>query len=154
MMQEGNVLALAVACREALARFDGDRGGHIVNLSSLSGHRVPASGGFYAATKFAVRALADVVKEALTADGLTVEDIDHVIPHQANIRIVHNVLDKLEIPREKAHLNIDRYGNTSSASVPVTLDETLRSGVIHEGQTLVMMAIGAGMSWGGAVVRW
>ncbi len=104
--------------------------------------------------KFAVRALADVVKEALTADGLTVEDIDHVIPHQANIRIVHNVLDKLEIPREKAHLNIDRYGNTSSASVPVTLDETLRSGVIHEGQTLVMMAIGAGMSWGGAVVRW
>lgn len=68
-MQEVNVLALAVACREALARFDGDRGGHIVNLSSLSGHRVPASGGFYAATKFAVRALTESLRQELVARG-------------------------------------------------------------------------------------
>jgi len=104
--------------------------------------------------KFAIRALAEIVTDALAANGLTAKDVDWVIPHQANIRIVHGVLDKLAIPYERAILNIDRFGNTSSASVPVTLDEGVRDGRIRKEQLLVMLAIGAGMTWGGAVVRW
>ena len=104
--------------------------------------------------KVAVRALSDVIGETLGAAGYTAADVDHVVPHQANIRIVDAVLERVQIPREKAILNIDRYGNTSSASVPVTLDEGVRTGRIKAGDLVMMMAIGAGMSWGGAVVRW
>ncbi len=104
--------------------------------------------------KIAVRSLSDVVEEALSFNHLTAEDVTHVVPHQANIRIVDTVLERLKIPREKAILNIDRYGNTSSASVPITLDEGVRSGRIKNGDLVAMMAIGAGMSWGSALVRW
>jgi len=104
--------------------------------------------------KFAVRSLTSVIKEGLDAHGFEKEDVDHVVPHQANIRIVDAVLKNLKIPKEKTVLNIDRYGNTSSASVPVTLDEAVRSGRIKEGDLVAMMAIGAGMSWGSAMIRW
>jgi len=104
--------------------------------------------------KFAVRSLADVVEEMLLDQKMTAEQVDHVVPHQANIRIVDAVLERLMIPKNKAILNIERFGNTSSASVPVTLDEGVRSGRIKQGDVLVMMAVGAGMSWGGALVRW
>lgn len=104
--------------------------------------------------KCAVRSLTEVVKEALAANNVTADDIDHVVPHQANIRIVDTVLERLKVPREKAILNIDRYGNTSSASVPVTLDEGVRDGIIKEGDLVAMMAIGAGMTWGSALIRW
>ncbi len=104
--------------------------------------------------KIAVRSLAEVVEEMTAHNGVAASQIDHVVPHQANIRIVDAVLERLNIPREKAILNIDRYGNTSSASVPVTLDEGVRSGRIKPGDLVAMMAIGAGMSWGGALVRW
>lgn len=104
--------------------------------------------------KVAVRSLTEVVQEALAANGYTADDVDHVVPHQANIRIVDTVLQRLKVPREKAILNIDRYGNTSSASVPITLDEGVRLGRIKPGDLVAMMAIGAGMSWGGALLRW
>lgn len=104
--------------------------------------------------KIAVRSLVSVVKEGLAANGLTAEDVDHVVPHQANIRIVDAVLKTLGVPREKTVLNIHKYGNTSSASVPVTLDEAVRSGRIKRGDLVVMMAIGSGMAWGGSVLRW
>ncbi|MBI4814987.1 MAG: ketoacyl-ACP synthase III [Deltaproteobacteria bacterium] len=104
--------------------------------------------------KFAIRSLTDVVMEAVKANGLTVADIDHLVPHQANIRIVEQVMEKLGLPPEKAILNIHRFGNTSSASVPVTLDEGVRSGRIKQGDLVAMMAIGAGMTWGSALVRW
>ncbi len=104
--------------------------------------------------KVAVRSLAKVVQEALQANGVSVEDVDHVVPHQANIRIVDTVLERLKIPKEKAILNIDRFGNTSSASVPVTLDEGVRSGRIKSGDLVAMMAIGAGMTWGSTLMRW
>jgi 3-oxoacyl-[acyl-carrier-protein] synthase-3 len=94
------------------------------------------------------------VIEGLEANNISVEDVDHVVPHQANIRIVDAVLKKLKVPREKTVINIDRYGNTSSASVPVTLDEAVREGRIKEGDLVAMMAIGAGMSWGSAIIRW
>lgn len=104
--------------------------------------------------KFAVRSLTDVVNEALTHNRLTAAQVTHVIAHQANLRIIEAVLQRLDVPLEKAWLNIDRYGNTSSASLPMTLDEANRAGRLHEGDTLAMMAIGAGMSWGSALVRW
>ena len=104
--------------------------------------------------KFAVRALTDAVHEALDANKATADGITHVIAHQANIRIIDAVLERLEIPKAKAFLNIHKYGNTSSASLPTTLDEANREGRLKAGDTIAMMAIGAGMSWGSALVRW
>jgi 3-oxoacyl-[acyl-carrier-protein] synthase-3 len=104
--------------------------------------------------KVAVRSLFDTVSATLETTRTTPADIDWVVPHQANIRIVDAVLDKIGIPKEKAVLNIAEYGNTSSASVPVTLDEGIRGGKIRPGQLVLMMAIGAGMSWGSALVRY
>ncbi len=104
--------------------------------------------------KFAVRALTDVVNEALAHNGVGPDAVTHVIAHQANLRIIEAVLQRLGLPLEKAWLNIDRYGNTSSASLPMTLDEANRAGRLRPGETIAMMAIGAGMSWGSALVRW
>jgi len=104
--------------------------------------------------KYAVRAMPDAVLEALTANGMSVDDVDHVIAHQANLRIIESIMDRLGIPIEKCWLNIARYGNTSSASLPITLDEANRAGRLQPGDILALMAIGAGMAWGSAVVRW
>lgn len=104
--------------------------------------------------KFAVRALSDAIGEAFAANNLTADHITHVVAHQANVRIIDAVLDRVKLPKEKAFLNIDKYGNTSSASLPMTLDEANRSGRLAPNDTILMMAIGAGMSWGSAIVRW
>jgi 3-oxoacyl-[acyl-carrier-protein] synthase-3 len=104
--------------------------------------------------KFAVRSLTDAVVEALEHNKLSAEQVTHVCAHQANIRIIDAVLERLKVPREKAWLNIDRYGNTSSASLPTTLDEANRAGKLKAGDVVAMMAIGAGMSWGSGIVRW
>lgn len=104
--------------------------------------------------KAAVRSLSEVMMEALAANKLTPNQITHVISHQANIRILESVMQRLGIPMEKCWLNIQRYGNTSSASVPMTLDEANRAGRLNRGDIIAMMAIGAGVAWGGAVVRW
>ncbi len=104
--------------------------------------------------KFAVRALTDAVNEALAFNAMKADSVTHVIAHQANIRIIDAVLDRLAISKEKAWLNIDRFGNTSSASLPMTLDEANRAGRLKPNDTIAMMAIGAGISWGSAVVRW
>lgn len=104
--------------------------------------------------KFAVRSLTDAVVEALDFNKLNADQLTHVCAHQANIRIIDAVLERLKVPREKAWLNIDRYGNTSSASLPMTLDEANRAGRLKAGDLVAMMAIGAGMSWGSGIVRW
>jgi 3-oxoacyl-[acyl-carrier-protein] synthase-3 len=104
--------------------------------------------------KFAVRALGDQVEEVISRHGMNVSQIDHVIAHQANTRIIGSVLERANIPMEKCFLNIAKYGNTSSASLPITLDEANRSGILKKDQKIVMLAIGAGMAWGGALVRW
>lgn len=104
--------------------------------------------------KCAVRALADITQEALGANGLTASQVDHVIVHQANSRILESVMQRLEVPLEKCWINLDKYGNTSAASLPISLDEALRSGRIKRGDLVAMMAIGAGMTWGAAMVRW
>ncbi|HET9593967.1 MAG TPA: beta-ketoacyl-ACP synthase III [Anaeromyxobacteraceae bacterium] len=104
--------------------------------------------------KFAVRALQDACHEALAANKLTAGDVDHVIVHQANKRIIDATLERLEVPREKCWMNLERYGNTSAASVPTTLDEANRAGRIKPGETILVCAIGAGMAWGAGVIRW
>ncbi len=104
--------------------------------------------------KVATRLLPEVVAETLAKAGLTAADVTHVIAHQANIRIIESALGNLGVPVEKCWINIDRYGNTSSASMPITLDEANRAGRLKKGDIIAMMAIGAGMTWGGAVVRW
>ncbi|QSQ24918.1 ketoacyl-ACP synthase III [Pyxidicoccus parkwayensis] len=104
--------------------------------------------------RFAVRALVDSTHEALATHGLTVAQVDHVIAHQANARILDAALERLEIPREKCWLNLHKYGNTSSASLPMSLDEAHRAGRLQRGDVIAMMAIGSGMTWGSAVVRW
>lgn len=104
--------------------------------------------------KFAVRVLPDVLMEALDANGLKPSDITHIVSHQANARIVEAVLTRLDIPLERCWMNLDRYGNTSSASLPISIDEANRAGRLKEGDLIGMMAIGAGMAWGGALMRW
>ncbi len=104
--------------------------------------------------KVAVKNLVSASRSAIEAAGLTADQIDWVIPHQANIRIIQGVSDRVGIPMERFFINIDRYGNTSSASVPIALDEATRTGVVRPGQTLLFCALGAGIAWGSAVVRW
>jgi 3-oxoacyl-[acyl-carrier-protein] synthase-3 len=104
--------------------------------------------------KTAVRSLESVSREALEKNGLRTTDVKHVIAHQANLRILEAVMKRLEIPVDKCHLNIEKVGNTSSASVPLTLDQANRQGALKDGDVILMMAIGGGMSWGSALVRW
>lgn len=104
--------------------------------------------------KFAVRVLTESLREALEANGVTVADVDLLVAHQANLRIIDAVLERVGFPREKAWLNIERFGNTSSASLPTTLDEAVRAGRVKPGDLVAMMAVGAGMSWGSALMRW
>ena len=104
--------------------------------------------------KIAVRSLAEVSQEVLERAGLTQGEVDWFIPHQANLRIIEAVGKRLEIPDGRTYVNIDRYGNTSSASIPIALDELNRAGKIEEGDVVLLSAFGAGLTWGGAVVRW
>jgi 3-oxoacyl-[acyl-carrier-protein] synthase III len=104
--------------------------------------------------KFAVRALEESCREVLEAEKPTPADVTHVIAHQANKRILDATLTRLEIPEERCWMNLEKYGNTSSASVPMTLDEANRAGRFQPGDTILMMAIGGGMAWGASVVRW
>lgn len=103
--------------------------------------------------KVAVRNLASASHAALEEAGLTPKDVDWVVPHQANLRIIKQVALRLEVPMDRYILNIERYGNTSSASIPIALDEGIRDGRIKPGDIVLMCALGAGISWASAVVR-
>lgn len=104
--------------------------------------------------RVAVRALEESCREVLAAEKLTPGDVTYVIAHQANKRILDATLQRLEIPASKCWMNLEKYGNTSAASVPMTLDEANRAGWFKPGDVILMMAIGGGMAWGASVVRW
>jgi 3-oxoacyl-[acyl-carrier-protein] synthase-3 len=104
--------------------------------------------------KVAVRTLEEIARTTLSANGLKVEDIDLYVPHQANVRILKAVIERLGIPIEKVLLNLDRYGNTSAASIPIALDEAVRQGRIKAGSLVMLGAFGAGLTWASAVIRW
>ena len=104
--------------------------------------------------KLAVRSMGEVAQEALEANGLTPDDVNLFIPHQANQRIVDSVGKRLGITGDRVFVNLDRYGNTSAASIPIALDEAVRSGRLKEGDILLLDAFGGGLTWGSALVRW
>ncbi len=104
--------------------------------------------------KHAVRSMSDAVLRVLAGAGLTLADVDIIVPHQANLRIIHAISDKLGVPLEKFFVNLDRYGNMSAASIPVALEEAVRTGRVHSGQTVVMVAFGGGFTWGATVLEW
>jgi len=104
--------------------------------------------------KFAVKAIEDGTLEALAAAGLKKEDVNFLIPHQANIRIIEAATKRLGISLDNVQINVDRYGNTSTASVPLALYEAVREGRIKDGDNIVLVAFGAGLTWAAAVMRW
>lgn len=104
--------------------------------------------------RHAVKNLASVVGEALDATGLKADDIDWLVPHQANKRIIDGTCRKLKMDPEKVVVTVDRHGNTSAASVPLALDEAVRDGRIKRGDVLLLEAMGGGFTWGSALVRW
>ncbi len=103
--------------------------------------------------KFAVRVMADSTLSALRKAGLTIDGVDLIVPHQANTRIIDAAARRLGVPMEKVFVNVDRYGNTSAASVPIAMDEAKRSGRMKEGDVVVATSFGAGLSWATFVMR-
>jgi 3-oxoacyl-[acyl-carrier-protein] synthase-3 len=92
--------------------------------------------------------------ELLDEVGLTVEDVDVYIPHQANIRIINHAAQKLGFPEEKVVVNVDRFGNTSSGSIPLALADAQREGRLQKGKIVLMTGMGAGLTWGSGVMEW
>ncbi|MEW9122508.1 MAG: beta-ketoacyl-ACP synthase III [Thermotaleaceae bacterium] len=104
--------------------------------------------------KFAVRIMGKAAEEALKISGHTIEDIDYLVPHQANIRIVEAASKRLKLPKDKIHVNLDKYGNMSAASVPVALDEAVKEGKIKKDDLIVLVGFGGGLTWGSCVIKW
>lgn len=104
--------------------------------------------------KSAVKAMGEAAVKILERSKISSEDIDLMIPHQANIRIIEATAKRIKLPMEKVYVNIHRYGNTSAASIPIALDEAVRDGRIKHGDKIVLVAFGAGFTWGSALIEW
>ncbi len=104
--------------------------------------------------RFAVKVLEEIVAETLAASGMQKTDIDWLVPHQANIRIIQATARKLGMSMEKIVVTVDRHANTSAASIPLALDEAVRDGRIRAGQNVLMEAIGGGFTWGAVLAKW
>ncbi len=104
--------------------------------------------------KFAVNTLCDMIREAADVEDLDVTDLSLVVPHQMNQRIMDKVCGNLGLPKNRMYSNIDRYGNTSGASIPLALDEAIQENEISEGEYLVLTSVGAGLTWGTTLIRW
>jgi 3-oxoacyl-[acyl-carrier-protein] synthase-3 len=104
--------------------------------------------------KFAVRVLAEVAEEALAANRLTAHDVDWLVPHQANVRIMDATARKLGVPLERVINTVDRHANTSAASIPLALDAAARDGRMRRGQHLLLLGVGGGFTWGSVLLRW
>ncbi len=136
--------------------------GHYANILCVPGHvrdgatygspYVHMDGG--AVFKFAVKVLAEVAEEALTATSMVAADIDWVIPHQANIRIMDATMKKLRLPHERLIVTVDQHGNTSAASIPLALDIAVRDGRIAAGQHVMLLGVGGGFTWGSVFLKW
>jgi len=104
--------------------------------------------------KLAINNITNLIIETAKENGLTLNDIDLIIPHQSNLRIIEATMEKLGLPMEKAFVNIDKYGNTSSASVPIAIDEARKEGRLRKGNIVMLVAFGGGLTWGSSVIRW
>ncbi len=118
-----------------------------------AGRHFPKMNGRYVFAH-AVRRFPEVIREALSANGLSMEDLSLVIPHQANLRITQAVAEALQVPGGKVYSNIERYGNTTAASIPIALDECVEGGRIREGDLVCLAAFGSGFTWAAALLRW
>ncbi len=104
--------------------------------------------------KYAVRSMEDAIRYVLEKERVSIEDVSLIIPHQANIRILQSLADRLGVPIEKIYINLDKYGNTSAASIPIALDEANRDGRIRRDEYLLLCAFGGGFTWGAVLFRW
>ena len=104
--------------------------------------------------KLAVNNITNLILKTTKENGFTLEDIDLIIPHQSNLRIIEATMEKLGLPMEKAFVNIDKYGNTSSASVPIAIDEARKDGRLRKGDIVMLVAFGGGLTWGSSLIRW
>ena len=104
--------------------------------------------------KFATRVMIHSAERILEACGRTMDDVDVYVPHQANVRIIDYAAKKLGIPKEKIVVNVDRYGNTSSGSIPLALADAERDGMLKPGALVLMTGMGAGLTWGSALLEW
>ena len=104
--------------------------------------------------KHAVRAMEDAVLGLLEREKISKESLSLVIPHQANMRILNKLIDRLNIPQSKVFINVSKYGNTSAASIPIALDEANNSGLIAKGDTVLFCSFGGGFTWGATLIKW
>lgn len=104
--------------------------------------------------KFAVRIMGNAAEEALRKAGMSKEDINLLVPHQANVRIIQSALNRLDLSEEKCMVNLDKYGNMSAASIPVALAEAVEQGRVNDGDCLVFVGFGGGLTWGASVLIW
>jgi 3-oxoacyl-[acyl-carrier-protein] synthase III len=104
--------------------------------------------------KFATRVLVSSARSLLDQSGVAVEDIDVYVPHQANVRIIQHAVERLGIPQERVVINVDKYGNTSSGSIPLALADARLDGRLRPGQLVLMTGMGAGLTWGSGLIEW
>lgn len=104
--------------------------------------------------KFAIKIMGDTVNKALVNAKLVSSDINYLVPHQANLRIIQSAARRFDIPLERVVINVDKYGNTSAASIPIALDEGVKDGRIKQGDIIAMTGFGGGLTWGAAILRW
>jgi len=141
--QLGNLLMIpAGGSRAPTSEHTVREGGHFIKMAGRD------------VFKYAVTHMTRTITELLERNGLTSEDISLVIPHQANLRIIHAIQNKLGVGDEKVFVNVDKYGNTSAASVILALDEAVRAGKVKNGDILVLVAFGAGFTWGASLIKW
>lgn len=104
--------------------------------------------------KLAINNITNLIHETVEKNGIGLNDIDLIIPHQSNLRIIEATMEKIGLPMEKAFINIDKYGNTSSASIPIAIDEARREGRLKKGNIVMLVAFGGGLTWGSSIIRW
>ena len=104
--------------------------------------------------RFATTIIPKSIKNVLENTDFNIEDIDYIVPHQANYRIIDSVAEKMNIPKEKFYMNLDAFGNTSSASIPLALDEMNRKGLLKDGHKIILVGFGGGLTWGSVLINW
>lgn len=132
----------------------GARGEETIQIGGIEGEKAVIKMDGQAVFRFAVESLSSCALRLVDEAGLTLDDIDWFIPHQANRRIFEAAAKRLGVPMERFYFNIDRFGNTSSASIPLCMDEMQERGLLKRGQKIICVGFGSGLTWGGALVEW
>jgi len=104
--------------------------------------------------KFTIKAMGETIKTLLSSSGLTIDDIKYIVPHQANLRIIDYMIKKLKVDKKKFYTNLQYYGNTSAASIPIALDQMNREGLLEKGDKILLVGFGGGLTWGGTIIEW